>query len=95
MQSENAFPERGMNDLFAELWSVYLARILRLLFISVISAAIVFGAVSGIDVILPEGNQPAIDEILTSVPEDETLTSEQLQQVAELQLDDLPLEMLR
>ncbi|MCY4575609.1 MAG: glycerophosphoryl diester phosphodiesterase membrane domain-containing protein [Chloroflexi bacterium] len=95
MQSENAFPERGMNDLFAELWSVYLARILRLLFISVISAAIVFGAVSGIDVILPEGNQPAIDEILTSVPEGETLTSEQLQQVAELQLDDLPLEMLR
>lgn len=94
MRSENAFPERGMNELFAELWSVYLARIVRLLLISVISAAIVFGATFGIDAALPEGNQPAIDEILTSVPEGETPTNEQLQEIAELQLEDLPLELL-
>ena len=84
-----------MNDLFAELWSVYLARVVRLLLISVISAAIVFGAMSGIDALLPEGNQPVIDEILTSVPEDELPTDEQLQEVAQLQLEDLPLELLR
>ncbi len=95
MRSENAFPERGMNDLFAELWSVYLARVVRLLLISIVSAAVVFGAMSGIDAILPDGNQPAIDDILTSVPEDETPTNEQLQEIAELQLADLPLELLR
>ncbi len=95
MRSENAFPERGLNDLFAELWSVYLARVVRLLIISLVSALVVFGAMSGIDAILPDGNQPAIDEILTSVPEGETPTNEQLQEVAELQLEDLPLELLR
>lgn len=95
MRSENAFPERGMNDLFAELWSVYLARIVRLLLISVVSAAIVFGAMSGINAVLPDGNQPAIDEILTSVPEGEAPTNEQLQEIAQLQLEDLPLELLR
>ncbi len=95
MRSENAFPERGMNELFAELWSVYLARVVRLLIISLVSAVVVFGAMSGIDAILPDGNQPAIDEILTSVPEGETPTNEQLQEVAELQLEDLPLELLR
>ena len=95
MRSENAFPERGMNELFAELWSVYLARVVRLLIISLVSAVVVFGAMFGIDAILPDGNQPAIDEILTSVPEDETPTNEQLQEIAELQLEDLPLELLR
>lgn len=95
MRSENAFPERGMNELFAELWFVYLARVVRLLIISLVSAVVVFGAMSGIDAILPDGNQPAIDEILTSVPEGETPTNEQLQEIAELQLEDLPLELLR
>ncbi len=95
MQNENAFPQRGINEIFAELWSVYLARVVRLLIISFVSAAVVFGAMSGIDAILPEGNQPAINEILTSVPEDESPTNEQLQEIAELQLEDLPLELLR
>ena len=94
MRSENAFPERGVNELFAELWSVYLARIVRLLVISVVSAAIVFGAMYGVDTILPEGNQPAIDEIRDSVQEGEVPTDEQLQEIAELQLEDLPLALL-
>ena len=84
-----------MNDLFAELWSIYFARVLRLLFISVIAAALVFGALSGVEAILPEGNQATIDEILTSVPEGEELTEEQLTTLAELQLDDLPLQLLQ
>lgn len=84
-----------MNDLFAELWSVYLARIVRLLIISFVSTVVIFAVTSGIDAVLPDGNQPAIDEILASVPEGESLTNEQLQEIGELQFDDLPLIMLR
>ena len=94
VRSEDAFPERGVNELFAELWSVYLARVVRLLLISVVSAAIVFAVMYGVDVILPEGNQAAIDEIRASVPVDGAPTDEQLQEIAELQLDDLPLALL-
>ena len=91
MQNETSFPERGINELFSELWSVYLARVVRLIVIALASAVVVYGVSAGVNALMPEGNQPAIDAILASVPEDGSPTNEQLQEVAELQLEDLPL----
>ena len=94
MQSESAFPERGLNELFGELWSVYLARVVRLVIISFVSAVIVFAVTSGADAVLPEGTQPEIESILDSASENEALTDEQIARVAELQVEGLPLAML-
>ena len=94
VQSESSFPERGLNELFGELWSVYLARVLRLVIISFVSAVIVFAVTSGIDAALPEGTQPEINAILESASEDEALTDEQIARVAELQIEGLPLQVL-
>ena len=95
MDNVNAFPERGINDLFAELWSVYLARVVRLLIISVVSAAIVFGASLGVESLVPLENQAEIDAILAAVPEGELPTEEQQQRITQLQLDDLPVTLLQ
>ena len=95
MQSESAFPQRGLNELFGELWSVYLARVVRLVIISFVSAVIVFAVTSGADAVLPEGTQPEIESILESASENEALTEEQIARVAELQVEGLPLEVFR
>ena len=94
MQNETSFPERGINELFSELWSVYLARVVRLVVIAFVSAVIIFGAVSGIDAILPEGNEAQINAILATVPEGQLPTEEQSAEIGQLQLDDIPLDLL-
>ena len=95
MEHDTAFPPRGINELFAELWSLYLARVLRLLIISAVSAAVIFAFSWGLEQILPEGNQAEIDAILGTVPGGQLPTAEQQEEIAELQFEDFPLVALQ
>ncbi len=95
MQSEPSFPQQGVNELFAELWTVYLARIVRLLTISFLAAAASFALTSAIDAVLPEGNLAEIEAILAEVPAGELPTEQQSARITELQLADAPLTAAR
>ncbi len=95
MFDSNAFPERGINDLFAELWSVYLARVVRLISIAFVSALAVYAALFLLDFVMPEGTRGEVDAIVSSVSDVSELTDAQRQEITELQAEGLPVELFR
>ena len=95
MQPDPAFEPRGINELYSELWSVYVQRIVRLFAISIVTALVVFAATSAIDAVLPEGPQTEIDTILAAAAGDPAAEEAAQEQVDELLAERFWLETFR
>ena len=95
MRSGSAFVPRGVNELYSELWAVYVQRVVRLLAISIVTALAVFGATSAIDAVLPEGPQAEIDAITAAAAGDPVAEEAAQEQISELLAERFWIETIR